>query len=62
MKKKIAAVVFMVAWVSVLCIAGNAEQNYISLFDGFVYAMVAFVAIGISGAISGLLNFDIDKR
>lgn len=62
MKKKIAVAVFVVAWFSIFCIAGNVEQNYISLFDGFVYAMVAFVAIGISGAISGLLNFDIDKR
>lgn len=53
---KILAAVFVFSWFAILAIAGSMEQAYISLTQGIVYCIVAFVALGVSGFLSGMLT------
>lgn len=61
LKKKLLTVVFALSWFAIYALTGSFEQFRISAFEYIVYCAVAFVAIGISGAITGLLNFNVER-
>lgn len=55
-KKSILEVIFIVSLFAVFCISGSLEQGYISATETIVYVSVAFIALGTSGFMSGLLT------
>lgn len=61
LKKKLLTIVFVLSWFAIYALTGSFEQFRISVFEHIVYCAVAFVAIGISGAITGLLNFNVER-
>ncbi len=61
LKKKLLTVVFVLSWFAIFALTGSFEQFRISAVEYIVYCAVAFVAIGISGAITGLLNFNVER-
>lgn len=66
MKKKIVKgvleVVFFVALFAVFCISGSLEQGYINTGETIVYVSIAFIALGVSGFLSGLLTLPDYRR
>lgn len=61
LKKKLLTVVFVLSWFAIFALTGSFEQFRISAVEYIVYCAVAFVAIGISGTITGLLNFGVER-
>lgn len=61
LKKKLLTVVFVLSWFAIYALTGRFEQFRISAVEYIVYCAVAFVAIGISGVITGLLNFNVER-
>ncbi len=61
LKKKLLTVVFVLSLFAIFALTGSFEQLRISAFEYIVYCTAAFVAIGISGAITGLLNFNVER-
>ena len=61
LKNKVLTTVFVLSWFAILALTGSFEQFRISAVEYIVYCTVAFAAIGISGAITGLLNFNIER-
>ena len=54
--KRVLEIVFFVSMFAVFCISGSLEQGYISATETIVYVSVAFIALGTSGFMSGLLT------
>lgn len=61
LKNKLLTAVFVLSWFAIFALTGSFEQFRISAFEYIVYCAVAFVAIGISGVITGLLNFNVER-
>lgn len=61
LKKKLLTVVFVLSLFAIYALTGSFEQFRISAVEYIVYCAVAFVAIGISGVITGLLNFNVER-
>lgn len=61
LKKKLLTVVFVLSWFAIYALTGSFEQFRISAAEYIVYCAVAFVAIGISGTLTGLLNFNVER-
>lgn len=61
LKKKLLTVVFVLSWFAIYALTGSFEQFRISAVEYIVYCTVAFAAIGISGVITGLLNFNVER-
>lgn len=59
--KRVLEVVFFVAIFAISCILGSMEQGYISIGEAIVYVSIAFITLGVSGFVSGLLTLP-DKR
>ena len=59
--KRVLEVVFFGAMFAVSCTAGSLEQGYIGIGETIVYVSIAFIALGVSGFLSGMLTLP-DKR
>lgn len=57
MKRKILSLIFILSWFAVFFIAGSLDQYIISVRQAVGYSVIVFVAMGISGFLSGLLAF-----
>lgn len=56
MKHKILIVIFVLSWFAVFFIAGSLDQYIISVGQAVVYFIIIFMAMGISGFLSGMLT------
>lgn len=62
LKNKLLPGIFTISWIAVLALTGNFEQCRISAVEYIVYCTVAFIAIGVSGFMSGLLTLPDSER
>ena len=56
LKKKIAAVIFMLTWFMVFFLVGSMEQDYIPYSTGMMLCAVDYIVMWISGRVSGALK------
>ena len=61
-KNKILPVVFLLSWFAIFALTGSFEQFRISAVEYIVYCAVAFIAIGVSGFLSGMFTLPDDGR
>lgn len=56
LKQKLAGIIFVSCWGAIYLLAGSLEQHMISSIEYIIYSLVTFVAIGVSGILSGMFT------
>ena len=56
LKEKIFSAVFVACWFGIYLLTASFEQFYITAFEYIIYSLITFIALGVSGALSGLLT------
>lgn len=62
LKQKLAGIIFVSCWFGIYLLAGSLEQHMISSIEYIVYSLVTFVAIGVSGILSGMFTEPDERR